>query len=137
MMLQAVTSDTSPKLAFVLRKRFEFGLTLLLAALLPWALNRWWITDNTFDAAVFHNSLIANVMAICLALWIRISVSTYPGIRSGQIVLPAVFVAHSAMLILLVLARIPYLFLRLAAVPAADRDRAGGRSRGLARNRPG
>ena len=108
MMFQAVTSDTSNKLAFVLRKRFEFGLTLLLAALLPWAFSRWWITDTTFDAAVFHNSLIANVLAICLALWIRISVSTYPGIRAGQIVLPAVFVAHSAMLILLVLARIPY-----------------------------
>lgn len=107
-MLRSVPSNTSNKLAFVLRRRFEFGVTLLLAALLPWAAMRWWITDTTFDAAVFHNSLIANVLAICLALWIRISVSTYPGIRAGQIVLPAVFVAHSAMLILLVLARIPY-----------------------------
>ena len=108
MMFQSVPNDTSNKLAFVLRRRFEFGLTLVLAALLPWAFSRWWITDTTFDAAVFHNSLIANVLAICLALWIRISVSTYPGIRAGQIVLPAVFVAHSTMLILLVLARIPY-----------------------------
>ncbi len=108
MMFQNVPGAASTKLAFVLRRRFEFGVTLLLAAFLPWALSRWWITDTTFDAAVFHNSLIANVLAICLALWIRISVSTYPGIRAGQIVLPAVFVAHSTMLILLVLARIPY-----------------------------
>ena len=108
MMLQTVPNNTTNKLAFVLRRRFEFGVTLLLAALLPWAASRWWITDTTFDAAVFHNTLIANVLAICLALWIRISVSTYPGIRAGQIVLPAVFVAHSTMLILLVLARIPY-----------------------------
>ncbi|MEO7411356.1 MAG: sugar transferase, partial [Sphingomicrobium sp.] len=107
MMFQNVP-ESSSKLAFVLRRRFEFGCTLLLAAILPWALSRWLITDTTFDAAVFHNSLIANVLAICLALWIRISVSTYPGIRAGQIVLPAVFVAHSAILILLVLARIPY-----------------------------
>ena len=107
MMLQTVP-ESSNKLAFVLRRRFEFGCTLLLAAVLPWALSRWLITDTTFDAAVFHNTLIANVLAICLALWIRISVSTYPGIRAGQIVLPAVFVAHSAILILLVLARIPY-----------------------------
>ena len=107
-MYQAVTNTTPAKLAFVLRKRFEFGLTLVLAALLPWALSRWLITDTSFDAAVFHNSLIANVVAICLALWMRISVSTYPGIRAGQIVLPAVFVAHSTVLILLVLARIPY-----------------------------
>ena len=108
MMFQNVPNNASNKLAFVLRRRFEFGVTLLLAAIVPWAAMRWWITDITFDAAVFHNSLIANVLAICLALWIRISVSTYPGIRAGQIVLPAVFVAHSTMLILLVLARIPY-----------------------------
>ncbi len=107
-MLRSVPNKSTNRLAFVLRRRFEFGLTLLMAALVPWAAMRWWITDTTFDAAVFHNSLIANVMAICLALWIRISVSTYPGIRAGQIVLPAVFVAHSTMLILLVLARIPY-----------------------------
>ncbi len=108
MMFQTVTNDTTRKLAFVLRRRFEFGLTLLLAALVPWVGMRWWITDTTFDAAVFHNSLIANVLAICLALWMRISVSTYPGIRAGQILLPTVFVAHGAILILLVLARIPY-----------------------------
>ncbi len=108
MMFQTVPNNATNKLAFVLRRRFEFGVTLLLAAIVPWAAMRWWITDITFDAAVFHNSLIANVLAICLALWIRISVSTYPGIRAGQIVLPAVFVAHSTMLILLVLARIPY-----------------------------
>ncbi len=108
MMFEAVTSDTSPKLAFVLRRRFEFGLTLLLAAMLPWAASRYLITDTTFDEAVFHNSLAANVLAICLALWMRISVSTYPGIRAGQIVLPAVFVAHSAVLMMLVLTRVPY-----------------------------
>ena len=94
--------------AFVLRRRFEFGVALSLAALLPWAGSRWLIADTTFDPAVFHNSLIANVLAICLALWIRISVGTYPGLRAGQIILPAVFVAHSTMLILLVLSRVPY-----------------------------
>ncbi|MES2904802.1 MAG: sugar transferase [Pseudomonadota bacterium] len=108
MMLQAVTNNTPAKLAFVLRKRFEFGLTLLCAAFVPWVFSRLLITDTTFDAAVFHNSLIANVLAICLSLWIRISVSTYPGIRAGQIVLPAVLASHSAILVLLVLARVPY-----------------------------
>ena len=99
---------STKKLAFVLRRRFEFAGALLLAAILPWAAMRWWITDTSFDPDVFHNSLIANVLAICLALWIRISVSTYPGIRAGQIVLPAVFVAHAAVLTLLVLSRLPY-----------------------------
>lgn len=107
-MLQTMPSKSTKKLAFVLRRRFEFAGALLLAAFLPWAASRWWITDISFDPDVFHNSLIANVLAICLALWIRISVSTYPGIRAGQIVLPAVFVAHAAVLALLVLSRLPY-----------------------------
>jgi lipopolysaccharide/colanic/teichoic acid biosynthesis glycosyltransferase len=107
-MFQTTPLKSTGKLPFVLRKRFEFAGALVLAALLPWAGSRWWVTDTTFDAAVFHNSLVANMLAICLALWIRISVSTYPGIRAGQIVLPAVFVAHAVMLTLLVLARMPY-----------------------------
>ena len=107
-MLQNVPLKSSGKLPFVLRRRFEFGGALLLAALVPWAGSRWLISDATFDPAVFSNSLVANVLAICLALWIRISVSTYPGIRAGQVVIPAVFVAHATLLTLLVLSRLPY-----------------------------
>ena len=107
-MLQTAPLKSTGKPAFVLRRRFEFGVVLALAAVLPWAGSRWLIADTTFDPAVFHNSLIANVLAICLALWIRISVSTYPGLRAGQIILPAVFVSHSTMLFLLVLSRVPY-----------------------------
>jgi lipopolysaccharide/colanic/teichoic acid biosynthesis glycosyltransferase len=107
-MLQTAPLKSTGKPAFVLRRRFEFAGALLLAALLPWAGFRWWITDTTFSASVFHNSLAANVLAICLALWIRISVSTYPGLRSGQVILPAVFASHAFMLTLLLLARMPY-----------------------------
>ena len=107
-MLQAPPVKAQAKQAFVLRRRFEFLGALVLAALLPWVGSRLLIADTSFDAAVFHNSLIANVLAICLALWIRISVSTYPGIRAGQIILPAVFAAHATVLVLLLLSRLPY-----------------------------
>lgn len=107
-MLQTTPVRSTGQLPLVLRRRFEFGGALLLAAFLPWAGSRWLITDTTFSESVFHNSLAANILAICLALWIRISVSTYPGIRAGQVVLPAVFVAHATALTLLVLARLPY-----------------------------
>ena len=108
MMLQNVPLQSTGKLPFVLRRRFEFAGALVIAALVPWAGSRWLITDTSFNSSVFHNALIANVLAICLALWIRISVSTYPGIRAGQVVIPAVFVAHATMLTLLVLSRVPY-----------------------------
>ncbi|WP_309602331.1 sugar transferase [Sphingomonas sp.] len=107
-MLQNVPLKSTGQLPFVLRRRFEFAGALALAALVPWAGSRWLISDTSFDPSVFHNALIANVLAICLALWIRISVSTYPGIRAGQVVIPAVFVAHATMLALLVLSRVPY-----------------------------
>ncbi len=108
MMLQSVPLKSTGTLPFVLRRRFEFAGALLLAALIPWAGSRWLISDTSFDPAVFSNSLIANISAICLALWMRISVSTYPGIRAGQVVIPAVFVAHATLLTLLVLSRMPY-----------------------------
>ena len=107
-MLQVAPPKPSSKQAFVLRRRFEFLGALLFAALLPWAGLRWWIVDTTFDAAAYHNSLIANALAICMALWIRISVSTYPGIRSSQLILPAIVAAHATMVTLLLLSRLPY-----------------------------
>jgi lipopolysaccharide/colanic/teichoic acid biosynthesis glycosyltransferase len=99
------TAGTQP---FVLRRRFEFLGALIVAALLPWAGLRWWITDPTFTIGAYHNSLIANALAIGMALWIRIAVSTYPGIRSGQLILPAIVASHATMVTLLLLSRLPY-----------------------------
>ncbi len=107
-MLHVAPMKTGSKQAFVLRRRFEFLGAMLVAALIPWAGLRWLITDPTFDANAYHNSLIANALAICMALWIRISVSTYPGIRSGQLILPAIIASHATMVSLLLLSRLPY-----------------------------
>jgi lipopolysaccharide/colanic/teichoic acid biosynthesis glycosyltransferase len=107
-MLQVTPARTRTKQSFVLRRRFEFLGALVVAALVPWAGMRWLITDTTFDSAVFHNSLIANALAICMALWIRISVSTFPGIRSSQLIAPAIIAAHATMITLLLLSRLPY-----------------------------
>ena len=107
-MLQGAPLRPSAKLAFVLRRRFEFLGALLVAALVPWAGLRWLITDPTFSIYAYHNSLIANVAAICMALWIRITISTYPGIRGGQLILPAIVASHATMVTLLLLSRLPY-----------------------------
>ena len=107
-MLQAAPLKPGAKPQFVLRRRFEFLGALLVAAILPWAGLRWLITDPTFDINAYHNSLIANALAIFMALWIRISVSTYPGIRGGQLILPAIIASHAAVITLLLLSRLPY-----------------------------
>jgi len=107
-MLQVTPPETGAKQKFVLRRRFEFLGALVIAALLPWAGLRWLITDPTFDVNAYHNSLIANALAIFMALWIRVSVSTYPGIRGGQLILPAILASHATMVTLLLLSRLPY-----------------------------
>ena len=107
-MLQVAPPKPRAKQRFVLRRRFEFLGAIVVAALIPWAFLRWWITDATFDPFAYHNSMFANVAAICLALWIRISVSTYPGIRGGQLILPAIVASHATIVTLLLLSRLPY-----------------------------
>jgi lipopolysaccharide/colanic/teichoic acid biosynthesis glycosyltransferase len=106
-MLQITPPKAQAKRTFVLRRRFEFlGALALMVAI--WAGMRWYITDVTFDRYAYHNSLFANLLAVGMALWIRISVSTYPGIRGGQLILPAIVVAHATMVALLLLSRLPY-----------------------------
>jgi lipopolysaccharide/colanic/teichoic acid biosynthesis glycosyltransferase len=107
-MLRVTPVKADRKPAFILRRRFEFLIALLVAAVLPWAGLRWIITDTTFSIDAYHNSLIANALAICVALWIRISVSTYPGIRAGQLIFPAIVAAHAGVITLLLLSRLPY-----------------------------
>src|SRR4051812_44894224 len=107
-MLQVAPPKPRAKQRFVLRRRFEFLGALLVAALLPWLFLRWWITDTTFSVYAYHNSMFANVAAICMALWIRITISTYPGIRGGQLILPAIIASHATMVTLLLLSRLPY-----------------------------
>ena len=106
-MLQVTPAKAQAKQAFVLRRRFEF-LGALALMIIVWAGMRWIIADPTFSVYAYHNSLIANALAVCMALWIRISVSTYPGIRSAQLILPAIVVAHATMVTLLLLSRLPY-----------------------------
>jgi lipopolysaccharide/colanic/teichoic acid biosynthesis glycosyltransferase len=107
-MLQTAPLKPGHKQRFVLRRRFEFLGALAIAAILPWAFLRWWIADTSFDAYAYHNSMFANVAAICMALWIRITISTYPGIRGGQTILPAIIASHATMVTLLLLSRLPY-----------------------------
>lgn len=107
-MLQANPVKATSGQAFVLRRRFEFLGALVVAALLPWAGLRLLIADPSFSIYAYHNSLIANALAIFMALWIRISVSTYPGIRAGQLILPAIVASHATMVTLLLLSRLPY-----------------------------
>ena len=53
-------------------------------------------------------SLVANVAAVVIATWIRLSVGTFPGTRSGTLIAPAIAAAHGIVLALLLMTRLPY-----------------------------
>lgn len=96
------------------RRRFQLLSALVLAALIPF-LARWaTIPEALFDPPPL-NTLVANGAAVILASWMRVSITTYPGIRSSYVIPPAALAAWSTILAFLLLARLPYDRLALVA----------------------
>ncbi|MGZ2410983.1 lipopolysaccharide/colanic/teichoic acid biosynthesis glycosyltransferase [Sphingomonas sp. F9_3S_D5_B_2] len=93
--------------SFIHRKRFQFAGALVLGALLPWSLRGPFLPGEMFEPASI-NTLIANMIAVGIALWMRLSIETYPGIRRAYVILPSACSGHGAMLVWFVLTRLPY-----------------------------
>jgi lipopolysaccharide/colanic/teichoic acid biosynthesis glycosyltransferase len=93
--------------SLILRRRFQFAGALLLGALLPWSLRGPFLPGELFEAASI-NTLVANVIAIGITFWMRLSIETYPGIRRAYVILPSAFSGHGAVLVWFVLTRFPY-----------------------------
>lgn len=92
--------------SWLARRRVQFAGALLLAALLPLVL-RLVVTPETLWVSSF-NAFWANVVAVALALWLRLSVEPYPGIRSSLVILPTCAAAHAAVLAFFIFTRLPY-----------------------------
>jgi hypothetical protein len=88
------------------RKRFQFVGALAIGALLPWAM-RSPLPGSPFEAASI-NALVANIAAVIIALWMRLSIETYPGIQRAYVILPAALTGHGVTLVWFVLTRLPY-----------------------------
>jgi lipopolysaccharide/colanic/teichoic acid biosynthesis glycosyltransferase len=88
------------------RKRFQFVGALAIGALLPWAM-RSPLPGSPFEAASI-NALVANVVAIVIAMWMRLSIETYPGIRRSYVIFPSALTAHGLTLVWFTMTRLPY-----------------------------
>ena len=93
--------------ALVTRQRFAFASALVVAAILPFVLRLVVRPDPAFFNTS-QISLIANVIAIVIATWVRLSVGTFPGTRSGTLIAPSIAAAHGVVLALLLMTRLPY-----------------------------
>jgi lipopolysaccharide/colanic/teichoic acid biosynthesis glycosyltransferase len=93
--------------ALVTRQRFAFAGALVVAALLPFVLRMVVLPDpDYFNTSQI--SLIANVGAVVIATWSRLSVGTFRGTRSGTLTAPSIATAHGVVLALLLMTRLPY-----------------------------
>ena len=54
------------------------------------------------------NAFIANLVAVVIAFWMRLSIETYPGIRRSAVILPAALTGHGITLVWFVMTRFPY-----------------------------
>jgi lipopolysaccharide/colanic/teichoic acid biosynthesis glycosyltransferase len=78
-----------------------------VAAALPFLLRLTVLPDPVyFETSKI--SFIANVAAIIIATWIRLSVGTFPGTRAGTLIAPAVAASHGIVLASLLMTRLPY-----------------------------
>ena len=89
------------------RRRFQFGGTLVFAALLPWLL-RGPVLPGTLTEPASINTLAGNFVAIVITFWMRLSIETYPGIRRSYVIFPAALTGHGLALVWFVLTRFPY-----------------------------
>ena len=88
------------------RRRVQLLGALLVAALLP-VLYRLVVTPEALWVSTF-NAFWANMVAVVLAMWLRLSVEPYPGIRSSLVILPTCAAAHAAVLAFFFFTRLPY-----------------------------
>ena len=96
-----------PRQALVTRQRFSLFGAVIFAVIMPFAIRSLFLPDPAYFNTTL-NALIANFLAVVLATWIRLSVQTFPGTRSGTLIAPSIIVAHATIVTLLLMARLPY-----------------------------
>jgi hypothetical protein len=89
------------------RRRFQYAGALLIGALVPWSLRGSILPGTALEAASL-NGLSGNLIAITIAMWMRLSIETYPGIRRAYVILPSATTGHGMVLVWFVATRFPY-----------------------------
>jgi len=96
-----------PSASILVRKRVQFAGALVIGALLPW-LARGPLLPGTLIEPATVNALSANIVAVVIAFWTRLSIETYPGIRRSLVILPSALSGHGIVIVWFVLTRFPY-----------------------------
>ena len=90
------------------RVRFQLGIGLLFAAMLPYAVRYQLEIRLAGDIDSLHNSLAGTLVAIIGGYYFFRRVSHYPGVRASYHILPTFGVAYGGVLIFFLFARLDY-----------------------------
>lgn len=90
------------------RRRFQLAGALLMAAVLPYFLRYFNLQDFRVQELSRSNALVGNVAAVILAMWMRLSIETYPGIRSTNVILSATVAGHLIVVLYFFLTQLGY-----------------------------
>jgi len=77
-----------------------------MGALVP-LLFRWVLPVPRLESATY-NTFFANIVAVAIAFWLRLSIEIYPGIRRSAVILPASLIGHGLTVLWFVMTRFPY-----------------------------
>jgi lipopolysaccharide/colanic/teichoic acid biosynthesis glycosyltransferase len=89
------------------RRRFQLAGAMVLGALVPFVL-RGTVFPVPFTEPASINALYGNLIAVALAFWMRLSIETYPGIRSAFVIFPSALTGHGLVVFALLMSRLPY-----------------------------
>jgi lipopolysaccharide/colanic/teichoic acid biosynthesis glycosyltransferase len=89
------------------RRRFQIAGALMLGAIAPY-LARVVFTPGSISDPPNLNALMGNAVAIIIAFWMRLSIETYPGIRSTYVIPPTALSGHGIVVAAFLLTRLPY-----------------------------
>ena len=94
--------------SIVTRLRFAAAGALVLVPLVPLGIRYALMAPESFHQPSTMASVVANVIAVIIAFWMRVAIQTYPGTRAGVILLPSIAVAHGIVVTAMLMARLPY-----------------------------
>ncbi|MEP7316869.1 MAG: sugar transferase [Sphingomicrobium sp.] len=80
---------------------------LLLTAFLPFLVRAAFQTETLYLPSS-TNALVGNAVAVLLVFWGRLTIETYPGVRSSYLILPMALAAHAFIITVFLITRFPY-----------------------------
>ncbi len=98
---------TGPGGSILARKRFQFAGAIVIGALVPFVLRETVLPGEPLAPSTL-NSLAANIIAVIIAFWMRLSIETYPGIRRSYVIFPSALTGHGLTILWFTMTRFPY-----------------------------